>query len=277
MFEIFKTILVLSGFGFGFTAILLCLKPITAKRLPAKWQYCAWIAVMLVMLLPFYKLIPEREAQKLPIITQTAQPAASAAPEENAPAVIIEDTPIEYREISFTGGHNIRLLDLAAYIWFSGVCAFLAVVLISYAVYLARKRRRSVLLEGSDILERVKEELNIKRNIRLKTSPEIISPMLVGVIFPTVYIPCREISDERMRMVFLHELTHYKRGDLFIKWMSVFVNALHWFNPLAYLLCSNISEACEVSCDMSVTSALSDEEQTLYMKTILELVQEKEN
>ena len=76
-----------------------------------------------------------------------------------------------------------------------------------------------------------------------------------------------------MRMVFLHELTHYKRKDLLIKWLSLFVNAVHWFNPLAYLLCANVSEACEVSCDMEVTKNMSDEEQKVYMKTILDLVE----
>ena len=79
-----------------------------------------------------------------------------------------------------------------------------------------------------------------------------------------------------MRMVFLHELTHYKRKDLMIKWFSIFVNAVHWFNPLAYLLCANISESCEVSCDMAVTKNMSDIEQKIYMKTILDLVEEKE-
>ena len=50
---------------------------------------------------------------------------------------------------------------------------------------------------------------------------------------------------------------------------------VHWFNPLAYLLCANVSEACEVSCDMAVTSNMSEREQKIYMKTILELVEER--
>ena len=71
-------------------------------------------------------------------------------------------------------------------------------------------------------------------------------------------------------MVFMHELTHYKRHDLAIKWFSLFVNAIHWFNPLSYLLCRNISDACEVSCDIAVTKNMTEEEQKLYMKTILD-------
>ena len=99
------------------------------------------------------------------------------------------------------------------------------------------------------------------------------SPMLVGTFFPVIYIPQNEISDKNLRMIFLHELTHYKRKDLFFKWLSLFVNALHWFNPFAYLLCYNLSEACEISCDMAVTEKMSDSEQKTYMKTILDLVE----
>ena len=91
----------------------------------------------------------------------------------------------------------------------------------------------------------------------------------------TVYIPCREIPDDNMRMVLLHELTHYKRKDLLIKWFAVLVNAVHWFNPLCYLACANLSEACEVSCDMSVTKNMSEDEQKLYMQTILNLATER--
>ena len=63
MYDVFKTVLVLSLFGFGITAFLLILKPITAKKLPARWQYCVWIVVFISMVLPAYKLIPKKEAQ----------------------------------------------------------------------------------------------------------------------------------------------------------------------------------------------------------------------
>ena len=55
----------------------------------------------------------------------------------------------------------------------------------------------------------------------------------------------------------------------------MFVNAVHWFNPLAYFLCANIGEACEVSCDMAVTKNMSDKEQKIYMKTILDLAEQE--
>ena len=83
MYEIFRTVLLMSLFGSAATIVLLCLKPITAKKFPAAWQYYVWAAVLIAMLLPGYKLIPKREAQRLPIMNQqqmtAEQPAAPDA------------------------------------------------------------------------------------------------------------------------------------------------------------------------------------------------------
>jgi beta-lactamase regulating signal transducer with metallopeptidase domain len=160
-----------------------------------------------------------------------------------------------------------------AYVWLVGVCVYLIIVISSYIVYITRRHKNAVVITENPVFDAAKKELGIKRHIEIRMSPDIRSPMLAGVMFPVVYIPCREIPDENMRMVFLHELTHYKRKDLIVKWLSLFVNAVHWFNPLAYLLCANISESCEVSCDMAITKNMSDAEQKIYMKTILDLVE----
>lgn len=279
MYELFETVLILSLLGFCITLVLLILRPITAKKFPAKWQYYVWVAVLLIMIIPLYKLIPQTEVQNFNFALQreTVQRENSAADEkisgEDTQTVIIEQTPIEYREINLNANKKIRLLDLIAYIWALGCGIFLTVIITNYIIFTIRRRKKSVSLKDSAILEEVKKELNIKRHIKLRMSPDINSPLLVGVFFPVVYIPCREIPNENMKMVFLHELTHYKRKDLIIKWLSIFVNAVHWFNPLSYLLLANIGESCEVSCDMAVTKNMSDAQQKLYMKTILDLVE----
>ena len=277
MYDVFKTVFILSLFGFGITALLLLLKPITAKRLPARWQYCVWITLLISMVFPAYKLIPKKEAQKLSIVpqNQTVQTTVQPHEETHPDTVVTYDTPIEYREVNISPKISIRLFDLIAYIWGAGVLIFLLVVIISYFRFLYRKSKNSVKISDSKFFSEVKKELKIKKHIRLKASSDIDSPILVGVLFPTVYIPCREIPDDNMRMVLLHELTHYKRKDLLIKWFAVLVNAVHWFNPLCYLACANLSEACEVSCDMSVTKNMSEDEQKLYMQTILNLATER--
>ena len=277
MYDVFKTVFILSLFGFGITALLLLLKPITAKKLPARWQYCVWIVVLISMVLPTYKLIPKKEAQRLSIVPQNQTVQTETQPQEgtNSDTVVTYDTPIEYREVNLSPKIQIRLFDLIAYIWGTGVLIFLLVVMISYFWFLCRKNKNAVKISDNKIFSEVKKELKMKKHIRLKASSDIGSPMLVGVLFPTVYIPCREIPNDNMRMVLLHELKHYQRKDLLVKCLAVLVNAVHWFNPLCYLACANLSEACEVSCDMAVTKNMSEEEQKLYMQTILNLATER--
>ena len=275
MTELFETVLILSLFGFIITAVLLCLKPITVKKFPAKWQYYVWIAVTFTMIIPTYKLIPDREVQRIQYMTQTQAPVDNAEITEFPKQVpdVPEAPPIAEREIDVTKDVKIKVLDLLAIIWICGTVIFLIVVMISYLIYILRKRKNAISMEENSVLHKVKRELKIKRNIRVRMSQDTGSPMLIGVFFPVVYMPFREIPHDMMRLVFLHELTHYKRKDLIIKWLALFVNAVHWFNPFAYLLCANLSEACEVSCDMEVTKNMNDEEQKLYMKTILELIE----
>lgn len=274
MYDIFKTVLVLSVLGFFIIAVLLVIKPVTSKKFPAEWQYIVWIAVLFCMLIPIWKLIPEKEVSKIRIYTPPEE--AVELPDEGKvqipETIVTENMPIEYRKVSVSPSYSIRVLDLAAYIWFFGMCVFLLASAISYAVFLSKKRKSAVAVMDNKMLEEVKKELNVKRKIRIRISEDIKSPMLSGIIFPIVYVPCRKIPDEHMRMIFLHELTHYKRRDLIVKWLSLFVNAVHWFNPLSYLLSANINESCEISCDMEVTKNMDNDEQKLYMKTILDLV-----
>lgn len=275
MRELFETVLILSAIGFALTAILLCLKPITAKKFSAKWQYYIWIAVLLTMVIPTYKLIPKQQVQQIrrfaPIEAPRIFRVPYESPRELLPPPNVPVTTEPAVSVSYVAKTDV--LEVLATIWIVGVIIFLTVVLLSYILYLWQKRKQAVSLEDSPLLTNIRKELNIRRRIRLRMSPTVGSPMLVGVFFPVIYIPCRELPKDMMRLVLLHELTHYKRKDLIVKWFSLFVNAVHWFNPLAYLVCENLSDACELSCDGKVTRNMNEEEQKQYMKTILALVE----
>ena len=277
MYELLKTLFILSLFGGCLTVLLFILKPITAKRLSAKWQYAAWIAVLVLMIVPFYKCIPKSRAKEMPFVPKTAvvteqQVQTDGAQQNNAEF----NAPIEYKEVTVATNVRLRLTDLAAYIWGPGAMVFLLTLFISYFIFLNRKKKNSTAVSDGEILKSVKKELGIKRNIPIRMADDVSSPMLIGVLFPCVYIPSRTVSDDKMRMILRHELTHYKRGDLVIKWFAALVNAVHWFNPLCYLARKNLSEACEISCDMAVTHNMSEEELKVYMQTILELAERKE-
>ena len=181
--------------------------------------------------------------------------------------------PVSKKEVGVNEELKIKIINLFAVIWVIGMTVFILMVVLSYIIYILKKRKYAVLMEENSVLYDVKKELKIKRKIRIMMSPDVGSPMLVGILFPVIYMPCTDISNDMLRLVFLHELTHYKRKDLIVKWFALFVNAIHWFNPFAYIISANLSESCEISCDMKVTGNMNDVEQKLYMKTILELVE----
>ena len=279
MSEIFKTILILSALGSILIIPLLILKPYISNRISGALQYCIWIAVMLSMILPVYKLIPLNSTKTsstsyvIPIVPTESSHAQHGQANQQSIGQSNPNTPTPIVEQTKKPHFRLNIPNILTYIWALGMLVYLLIIAVSYVIFLAKKRKNSVAIAQSPILDSVREALNIKQQIPVRMSPEVRSPMLVGIIFPTVYIPCREISDENLQMVFLHELTHFKRKDLVIKWLCLFVNIVHWFNPFAYLLFSNLSEACETSCDMAVTKNMSDDEQKIYIKTILELVE----
>lgn len=270
MFEIFKTILLLSLLGGGLSALLLLFKPLTRRWFPANWQVAAWLIVMLSMVLPVWQWIPRPhagQAEQYQVQPQPAQPS----PEHIVP----QDIPLEYREVPLLPTHSLRLVDLVAYVWLGGVGVYLVLAVGSYAAFVYTKRRHARPAEDMQAFAEVLGQLHIRRNIRLRYTGDDAAPMLVGIFRPVVYLPQREIHEDSRRMIFLHELTHYKRGDLVLKWLCMFINALHWFNPLCYMACTSLSEACEVACDMDVTNGMQESQQSLYMKTILDLVKTK--
>lgn len=272
MTELFKTVLILSSLGFALTATLLCIKPVTAKKFPARWQYYIWITVMLCMVVPVYKLIPEATVENIIPPENERVHYVQVLPFENITNLppqteeYVQETQKSAFDFAAVLSFAMRYLP---YVWALGAIIYLAFAFSSYFLFLSRKRKNSSACEN-EVFEKIKQELSIKRRIPLRTASDISSPVLVGVFFPKVYVPCGELDEKQARMVFMHELTHYKRHDLAIKWFSLFVNAIHWFNPLSYLLCRNISDACEVSCDIAVTKNMTEEEQKLYMKTILD-------
>ncbi len=274
MYEFIKTVFMMSCVGAGLTLLLLAIKPLTVKKFPARWQYAAWLVVIVCMLVPVWKLIPVNNAQEIApdFVTMRNEQNTASEVQEMTQMAAAENLPMEYREIAINS-KEIHIYDLIAWVWICGVCLFLISVFGSYFIFLIRKKRNSVDLKGNKVLEDVKRELDIKRKIRIRISNDAASPMLVGVLFPVIYIPHRSVDETAERLIYRHELMHYKHKDLIFKWFALIVNAIHWFNPFAYLVSANISEACEVSCDMSVIKDLDEQEQRLYMNTILDLVQ----
>ncbi|MCI8844598.1 MAG: M56 family metallopeptidase [Oscillospiraceae bacterium] len=95
-------------------------------------------------------------------------------------------------------------------------------------------------IERLDRLAAVSERAGVKRPVELCVNPLVSPPLLLGFFHPCIVLPGVDISEKDFDYIVLHELTHYKRLDIFYKWMVQVTVCLHWFNPLVHLMSREI-------------------------------------
>jgi beta-lactamase regulating signal transducer with metallopeptidase domain len=108
--------------------------------------------------------------------------------------------------------------------WLSGAALALLPVFIAY-LRLWRSRRKAAPFP---------HELAIRVPV-LAMSPGSM-PATFGVLRPVILMPvdASEWSEERRRMVLLHELAHIERGDTATHLLGRVAFSLYWWNPLAW-------------------------------------------
>lgn len=127
--------------------------------------------------------------------------------------------------------------------------------------------------EAWSILEQQRSFMKLRDTINLAYCQADISPILVGVLKPTIVLPMYMIPDDELAMVIKHELTHYKKKDLWIKRAMAIATILHWYNPFIYVLQKEVNKWSEFSCDEDVVMKMSRAERKKYGKTILNMMQ----
>lgn len=76
--------------------------------------------------------------------------------------------------------------------------------------------------------------------------------MLVGFFHPAILLPPVKFAGDELSLILKHELIHFKRHDLWYKALILEATALHWFNPVVYLMAKAAAVQCEISCDALV-------------------------
>jgi beta-lactamase regulating signal transducer with metallopeptidase domain len=266
-----KMVLLQSTVGAIITLVLLLLKPVTKRIFGSRWQYYIWLCVLVIVILPPITIsFPEISAVPDPELSQMELTETNKAPDTlySAETNIIEDIPFRYKNVEVIQVLQISQYDLLIYVWLAGVAIFFLRNIISYLLFLRTISKHSKPISCS-LLDSIKREKEIRSNIRIHCTPCINAPLILGFFQPIILLPEIEFTDESLRHILLHELTHHKRHDLWYKWFAMIVNAIHWFNPIIYLLVRQMNEECEISCDFAVAEGMNIEERKSYMSTIL--------
>lgn len=96
-----------------------------------------------------------------------------------------------------------------------------------------------------------------------------ILPVVIGFLKPMLVLPNCDYSGEELFFVLKHELIHIKRRDINFKLLFVISNALHWFNPLIYIMQKEAVVDIELSCDEKVIQQTTYAVRKAYTETLL--------
>lgn len=163
------------------------------------------------------------------------------------------------------------------------VLAIWGIAVISYAIYQAAKyisckrglRQISTIPDPGfyKILDRCRKHARIKKKVELSCCSYISTPLTMGILAPHIILPDTLEEEESVEMAVSHELIHVKNCDILIKFLTLLVMVLHWYNPLTYFLYWEICRVHECVCDESVTQAMTEEEKERYKFLIVGLAQ----
>ena len=128
------------------------------------------------------------------------------------------------------------------------------------------------------IFFKAKKEIGIKKKVELICSEYCNSPMTSGILSSILILPKwdEDIDENKYEYMLRHELVHIKHHDLFIKYIGLFVMAVHWYNPFVYLMFHEISVISEMYCDSIVIGGKGKEERRKYGELILNLAVQNE-
>lgn len=100
-------------------------------------------------------------------------------------------------------------------------------------------------------------QFRMRRQVALLRSAREIVPMAAGLQHPAVILPASSAhwTDERLRVVLVHEMAHIQRRDCLTQALAQLVSSLYWFNPLIWLALRRLRAERERACDDLVLSA----------------------
>lgn len=277
-------------------ALLACLKPALDKRYRPRWRYWVWpVLAVLLLLAPvqWEQLIPAVENAAPPVVvevpyrqvtvgeltgvrTQTYRsgedPDRVLPPNRGEIGLFDASSPEELAQAYRTAGITIKAETILTALWLAGIVCFLLYHLVG-TLWFSRSALRWSRAAGAETeaaYDAVCREMGLtRRRPQLRVSPAAGSPMVIGLLRPRLLLPGEDYGERELGFILRHELTHYRRQDLWYQLLLLLANALHWFNPLVYLLRREAGADMELTCNDAVVEGADTEARRAYSETLL--------
>lgn len=276
----------------GSLAILamLVLKPLWRERYRAKTRCWLWLALAAFLLLPVDFSVKNAPVQAAPpkdytlfvgtdktAIQSTDNLFGDMAEKSGQSPAQVRDTIIQ-RPVTNPAQKTTRYIPVTTILFYgylAGAAAFLLYQGVSYALFRRTVRRWKRDVSRADYAAMLSDTA---RDLGM-SAPEMIvceaisTPAVTGLLRPRLLLPHERYDVQELRYILRHELCHLKRRDMLLKLVLLAANAMHWFNPVVYLMLRQADEDIELACDSAATDGLELPERAAYSRTLLAAVQ----
>ena len=266
--SLFYTVLEISVSVSAVVLLVFLLTPLLEKRFAAKWRYWIWL------LLAVRLLIPVNFHMQQPVV-QISMPQRTVAVQAAVKPQPGQDSSIPAMQSPQTTVRPITVASLIPIVWLAGAAVFLLLRFSGYFAFLRMVRRWSRPIrepEIREVLQSQEKALGIRRGPAFLCCKRISSPMMAGFFRPMLLLPSTDYSEEELRLILKHELIHWKRRDIWYKLLLSVANAIHWFNPIIWLMARKAGENTELVCDSEVVKGFGTDYRRRYGETILSSV-----
>lgn len=265
----------MSGSAAILIVVIVIIRAMAINKLLKRTFLVLWGVALCRLLIPFTFPSPisfHTLISKLYVL-EANKPAAISPEAINPPEMNIAPLMAEPAVISTST--SIDLVFLLTLIWIGGaiICALFFVI-----VHLrCRREYKTALPVGHASVTEWEKEHPMKRCVQIRQYDKISAPLTYGVLKPVVLLP-KSIDWENeleIQYVLTHEYTHIRRLDVLIKWLLALAAAVHWFNPLVWVMYVLANRDIELSCDEAVVRSFGETAKSSYALALLRLEEKR--
>jgi beta-lactamase regulating signal transducer with metallopeptidase domain len=287
---VFQQVLAATISGSVLALLILTIQRALGRKLGPAWRHALWLLVLARVLMP---VLPESRFSIFnapnwikpspPVAPRVTVTMLQTPPTTRSP--IPFESSIPEGDISFpdseplpTAKIPLTTWEFLGLLWLSASVVLLLRLIIGSCWLRMRLRRDQVSFEPAIVrlLAQARSRLQTLWNPRAVETSCVDSPGLFGTLRPRILLPpgiATQLSETELRHVFLHEMAHLKRGDLWVNLLMSIVNVIHWFNPLVWFVLRRMRLERELACDALVLKMTAETESRSYGETILKLLE----
>lgn len=226
---------------------------------------------------PMQALPPELSSEAAPVQTEVTDTRPATSPSLAQVATVPTVQPVQTtaasalpEKLAMPDRYGVLLI-----VWVAGV--------LTLGILVARRTKRVWRLvtqsteapaEMSRNLQEACRLLKLStRRVRVRISDEVGCPAVCGFWRPTILIPERllgRLTDEQFQLILVHELAHWKRGDLQINLLQTLLQIVYFYNPCVWFANSRLRHLREEAVDDMVLVA-GTAHVSSYSETLLDV------